>query len=117
MGQDYSDKPPSSTDKPVSGHPALRVGTKRDGESLPSGLLVRQTFLGGAAHFDNVSKAFASLTTAAFLGRKGRIAHLKKQRKACPHACVRRLKRDLVRKSAPGNPGGGRSGAPTIRYR
>ena len=35
----------------------------RDGESLPSGLLVRQTFLGGAAHFDNVSEAFTSLTT------------------------------------------------------
>ena len=32
MDQDYSDKPPSSTDKPVSGHPALRVGTQaRDG--------------------------------------------------------------------------------------
>lgn len=54
-GQDYSDKPPSSTDKPVSGHPALPVGTQlRDGESLPSDLLVRQAFPGGAAHFDNL---------------------------------------------------------------
>lgn len=53
--QDYSDKPPSSTDEPVSGHPALRIGTQlRDGESLPSGLLVRQAFPGGAAHFDNL---------------------------------------------------------------
>jgi hypothetical protein len=57
-GQDYSDKPPSSTDKPVSGHPALRVGTQpRDGESLPSGLLVRQTFPGGAVHFDNLKRS------------------------------------------------------------
>jgi hypothetical protein len=37
----------------------------RDGESLPSGLLVRQTFVGGAAHFGNVSEAFTSLTTSA----------------------------------------------------
>lgn len=58
LDQDYSDKPPSSTDKPVSGHPALRVGTKGDGESPPSGLLVRQTFLGRAGHFDNVNEAF-----------------------------------------------------------
>jgi hypothetical protein len=37
----------------------------RDGESLPSGLLVRQSFVGGAAHFGNVSEAFTSLTTSA----------------------------------------------------
>jgi hypothetical protein len=53
-GQDYSDKPPSSTDKRVATHPALRVGTQtKDGESLPSGPLVRQAFPGGAVHFDN----------------------------------------------------------------
>jgi hypothetical protein len=52
--QDYSSEPPSSTDKRVATHPALRVGTQtRDGESLPSGLLVRQAFPGGTVHFDN----------------------------------------------------------------
>ena len=57
-GQDYSEKPPSSTDKPLSWHPALRVGTQvRDGESLPSGLLVRQAFPGGAVHFDNLKRS------------------------------------------------------------
>lgn len=61
--QDYSGKPPSSTDKPLSRHPALPVSTHvREMVSLqPFGFLVREAFPGGAAHFDSVSKAFASL--------------------------------------------------------
>lgn len=64
--QDYSAKPPSSTDKRLSSHPALQLRTI-NGWLIPFPLdkLVRLGLPGGSRVRKNVIKAFASLTISS----------------------------------------------------
>jgi hypothetical protein len=61
--QDYADEPPSSTDKPVSGHPALLAQHLMVGHTIPLARLAAE-FTGCAARSEGRNGTLAPLTTA-----------------------------------------------------